>query len=247
MDNNTYKPETVLCIPGNWKDQTEIVSAISKNNGNEFILAGMTLLNLKTNQGFEVQICEQDERMKDSFEYAGAVNGISEKFLQEIERHKSVIYVIAETGDLASAKAVAEAGNAILKSGGIGIKVESAGKAFTKEHWSGLLDEYVELNLYKMFVIDSVNENGRIFSCGMHNLGFKDCIAYEEDLEGSENLISLFGHYLFVDRPEIKNNQTFSINSESEIFIISEERNQPYKGDELFENPFGMWKLEKKA
>jgi hypothetical protein len=45
-----------------------------------------------------------------------------------------MIYLSAKTGDLESAKSIAEAGNAILKAGGIGIKVETIKKAFTNEH-----------------------------------------------------------------------------------------------------------------
>lgn len=121
LHQTNNKPKTILCIPGNWNDRSEIVSAIAENNMNEFIFAGMILLNLKTNEGFELEICERDDRMQESFKWAGMVNRISEEFLNEIDKHKYVIYLSAETGDLESAKSIAEAGNAILKSGGIGI------------------------------------------------------------------------------------------------------------------------------
>ena len=241
-------PKTVLCIPGNWNDRTEIVTAISENNMNDFIFAGMVLLNLKTNQSFELEICERDDRLKESFKFAGMVNRVSEEFLDEIDKHKYVIYISTETGDLESAKEISEAGNAILKSGGIGIKVESTGKAFTKEHWTQLLDNFEESNLYEMFVIDSISDGkGTTYSCGMHNLGLKDSLVYNEEFQESVNLISIFGYYQLVDKPLIEINQTFSTDSESPIFIITDENNQPNKGDELFENPYGMWRLERKA
>lgn len=242
------KPKTVLCIPGNWKNRTEIVTAIAENNLNEFIFAGMILLNLKNNVGFELEICERDDRLKESFKFAGMVNRISEEFLNKVDKHSSIIYLSAETGDLESVKSVADAGNAILKSGGIGIKVETTGKAFTSEHWTELLNNYEETNLYKMFVLDSISDGkGITYSCGMHNLGLKDSIVYNEEFQESVNLISSFCHYQLIEKPEIMNNQTFSIDAEAPIFVISEEKNQPNKGDELFENPYGMWKLERKA
>lgn len=99
-----------------------------------------------------------------------------------------------------------------------------------------------------MYVLDSIssNEKGATYSCGMHNLGLKDTIVYNEDFQESGNLISIFGYYQLIDKPIIKNNQTFCKEQDAPVFIISEENNQPYKGDELFENPYGMWKLEKK-
>jgi hypothetical protein len=244
----TTKPKTVLCIPGNWKNRTEIVTAIAENNLNEFIFAGMIMLNLKTNVGFELEICERDDRMKESFKFAGMVNRISEEFLNKVDKHSYVIYLSAETGDLESAKSIADTANAILKSGGIGIKVETTGKAFTSEHWTELLNDFEESNLYQMFVLDSISDGkGRTYSCGMHNLGLKDSIVYNEEFQESVDLISIFGYYQLIDKPEIKNNQTFSTDTEAPVFVISEEKNQPNKGDELFENPYGMWKLERKA
>ncbi len=241
------KSKTVLCIPGNWKDRDALIAAIAQSNKNEFLYAGMTLINLKTNKSFELEICKKDERMKKSFQVAGIGNkGVSDDFLIEIDKHTSVIYLISETGDLESAKAIAEAGEAILNSGGIGLKVETAGKAFTKEQWLGLLTNFTEANLYNMFVVDTIiDKTGATYTCGMHNLGLKDSIVYNEEFQEAAKLLSIFGYYQLIDKPIIKNNQTFSFDENSPIFNISEEENQPYMEDELFNNPFGMWKLEK--
>lgn len=248
VNQTERKPKTILCIPGNWNDRTEIVTTIAENNKNDFIFAGMVLLNLKTNKGFELEIFERDDRMKDSFKSAGMVNQVSDEFLESIDKHKYVIYLSTETGTLESAKEIAEAGDAILKSGGMGIKVETTGKAFTKEHWIELLNSFGESYLYQMYVLDSISDGkGATYTCGMHNLGFKDSIVYNEEFKDSVNLLSIFGYYQIIDKPEIHLGQTFSTDMESPIFEIKEEISQPNSGDKLFENPFGMWVLERKA
>jgi hypothetical protein len=247
VNQTERKTKTILCIPGNWNDRTEIVTAIAENNMNDFIFAGMVLLNLKTNKGFELEICERDNRMKDSFKFAGMVNRVSDEFLDEIDKHKYVIYLSAETGDLESATEIAEAGNAILKSGGTGIKVETAGKAFTKEHWADLLTDFEESNLYEMFVLDSIaNKEGQVYSCGMHNLGLKDTIVAGEEFNDATTLMKSFNYFVLMDKPNLKENHTFSPSEEWPTFKITEENNQPNKEHELFENTYGMWKLEKK-
>ncbi len=242
------KQKIILCIPGNWDNRSEIVTAIAENNLNDFIFAGTILLNIKTNKAFEVEICERDDEMKNAFECAGMVNQLSNDFLSKIDQHKYVIYLSTEGGSLENAHDIAAAGNAILNAGGIGIKVETAGKAFTKEQWNDLLSNYDEPALYRMFVIDSIiDENNNTFTCGMHNFGLKDCIAYREKLQDSVQLLSIFNYYQLFEKPEIHSGQTFSIDMEAPVFEITEEYNQPYKNEKLFENPYGMWKLERKA
>lgn len=49
--------------------------------------------------------------------------------------------------------------------------------------------------------------------------------------------------YQIVDKPTIQNKQTFSTEIDSPKFRITDEYNQPNKGYDLFENPFGMWRL----
>ncbi len=244
---NKNKPKTVLCIPGNWKNRSEIVTAIVKNNMNEYIFMGMTLLNLATNNCFELEICERDDRLLESFKLAGMINNISDEFLKEIDKHNYVIYISAETGDADSAKSIAEAGNALLKSGGTGIKVETTGIAFTKEHWAKLLNNMDESSLYQMYILNSIsNGKGKTYSCGMHNLGLKDTVVYNEEFQAAVQLISIFNYYQLTEKPEITSNQKFSLSAEAPIFLISEEKCQPNKGHYLFENIYGMWKLERK-
>ena len=240
------RPRTILCIPGTWNDRSEIVQTIAENNLNEYLFAGMILMNVKTNKGFELEVCERDDRMRESFGFAGMVNRVSKEFLDQIDKHTYVIYLSTDTGNLEDARALAEAGKAILKSGGIGVKVETTGKAFEKNHWIEILENEEEPSLYPLYVLDSISDGkGTTYSCGMHNLGLKDTIIYGEEFQDSVDLISVFGYYQIVDKPIIEENQTFSVSIEAPVFKIKVESNQPNEGDELFENPYGMWKLER--
>ena len=243
---NSLNPQTVLCIPGNWKDRTDLITQIASHNLLKYIFAGKALLNVETQVSFELEFYKRDERLKQAFQHAGMVNQVSERFLKQIDAHTSVVYILAETGSIHAVREVAEAGNAILNAGGLGVKVDSAGKAFTKAHWQALLEDFESTNLYQMFVLDSITDGlSMTHSCGMHNLGFKDTIVYHEKFQEAVHLISTFHYYQIIDKPEIKAEQTFSIDANSPAFIILEEKNQPYAGDELFGNPYGMWRLDR--
>lgn len=243
------KIKTIICIPGIWNDRTDLVTSIFNNNANEYIFAGNVLLNTKTEQHFEIEICGRDERMVNSFRVAGMINQLGDSYLSEIDKHNTVVYLSGEGGSLEKAEAIAKAAQAIINAGGRGVKVETAGKAFTNDQWTSLVAGEPQSNLYRMFVLDSITENEAesVFSCGMHNLGLKDTIISQTTLEESVNLISIFSYYQIVDKPVIRHGQTFSKAADSPIYQILEETTPPYSGMELFENPYGMWRLQRKS
>ncbi len=238
--------ETVICIPGNWSSWDEFILVLVTATNGEFLAAGNILMNVKKKQHYTIEFCERDDKMEKSFSYAGLVNGVSNDFISEIGNHKNVIYISGPTGSLDGATHIAFAAGAILKAGGLGIKIETAGKAFEKDDWHNLLETFEESNLYKMFVLDSISdEDGTVFSCGMQNLGFKDTIVSGEEFQQAAALISIFGYYQIIDKPIIQDRQTFSTDTASPMFRIMDEPKQPYKGHNLFGNPFGMWRLTK--
>lgn len=240
--------QSILCIPGNWKDNRELVLSIVKATEGEYIYAGMVLMAVKSKLAFTVEVNERDERLYEAFSWAGKFTGISEETLQEIQQHQHIVYLIAETGSYEGAEAIARAAGALLKAGGLGVKVETAGKAFDKDTWLTYLDEFETSHLFEMFVVDSLSQRkGEFFSCGMHNLGLKDTIVNVADPREAIHLIRVFSYYQIVDNPTIIAKQTFTPTLESPKYVITDEDCQPYKGDEVFGNPFGMWRLKKKS
>lgn len=237
---------TIICIPGTWNSWKELILSIVAETNGEYLAAGNILMNSKKQRHYTIEFCEADEEIKEAFRYAGIVTGMTDSFLNEIEAHKHVVYISGVTGSLEEARHLAFAAEAILKTGGIGIKIETTGKAFEKDKWCELLANFEESNLYQMFVIDSIVDNdGTVYSCGMHNLGYKDTIVSGVEFQQAVALISTFGYYQIIEKPGIQNGQTFSTDITSPRFRIMDEPNQPNRGDELFENKFGMWRLIK--
>jgi hypothetical protein len=238
--------ETIICIPGNWSEWDEFILAIVAATNGEYLAVGNVLMNAKKERHFTIEFCERDERMKQSFSYAGKVTRVTDNSLCNIGNHKHVIYISGSTGNLEEAEHIAFAADAILKAGGLGVKIETAGKAFEKDKWHSFLESFKEANLYEMFVLDSIiNEDGSVYSCGMQNLGYKDTIVSGEEFQNAVDLIKIFGYYQIIDKPTIQNRQTFSTSIESPKYRITDELNQPNEGHEQFENPFGMWRLTK--
>ncbi len=237
---------SVICIPGNWESRKEFILSIITANAKEYMTAGNILMNLESKTHCTIEFCELDERMKKTFKNAGMVTRVTDGFLDEIEKHKNVVYISGATGGLKEAEDFAKAGAAVLKAGGLGIKVETAGKAFEKDQWLNMVDNFKIANLYTMFVVDSiVDKEGTVNSCGMHNLGLPDTVISDEEFQEAVHLISVFNFYQIIDKPSVQNNQSFRVDMQSPVYRITEELEQPYKEQALFQNPFGMWRLSK--
>jgi hypothetical protein len=157
-----------------------------------------------------------------------------------------VVYLLTRgPGCVEAATSIAKAAAAILRAGGIGVKVEKAGKAFSSAQWTENVRKLELWNLYTLFVLDSISDGESTYSCGMHNLGLPDAIVSGEEFQYSVDLLSMFGRYQLVDKPTIKDDETFSISTEDPGFRLTTETNQPDAGYDLLENPFGMWRLNR--
>ncbi|WP_422104711.1 hypothetical protein [Winogradskyella sp.] len=235
---------SVICIPGKWESRTAIVQMIPRLSHHKYVFAGQILMNISTQEDFELEICEKDDRMPMSFAFAGKVNGIQKSDIDDIKEHNKVIYLSKKIRSIGHLEELADIASMILQSDGCGVKIESAGMAFSTNQWLSLQKNRTLNDLYSMFVCDSISSIlSGLYSCGMHNLGLKDTIVDDMDSEKGQELIRAFNLYQLLEKPEIIANQTFSLSKNATIYRISEENNQPNKGYELFENPFGMWRL----
>lgn len=236
--------KTILCIPGKWNDRSEIITSVALTNMKEYIFMGNILLHLPTNQSFEVEICDFDLRLKNSFEIAGE-GRFTEFDLINIEEHTFVVYVIGKGGSQQDAFSVMKAGNAFLNAGGLGLKVETSGKAFTKEQWVEILNYQDEEKFYESFVVILMSEENSIYSCGLHNIGLRDIICDNNlSVEQAVDLLRTFIYYLLFDKPTIISGQTFSVEVDAPRFKIIEGECKIYEKDELFFNPFGIYNLQ---
>jgi len=240
VQDNEQVVTSVICIPTRIEDKVAIFSG---TNG-AFMAVGNVLMDVKNKLHYVFEVTDYDNRMKNSFKVAGKVTRISNEAIEEVDKHKAVIYISGETGSFDSARKLAYAATWVLDVGGIGIKIESAGKAFDNVTWNKLAAQWDDAAIYEMFVVDSlVMTDGTTYSCGMHNIGLKDTIISGLDFVTAQNVVRIFNYYQVIDKPVIKANQTFQTDIDSPFYRITEEDNQPYKGDELFGNPFGMWRL----
>jgi hypothetical protein len=238
------KSSTVICIPGIWNNFDAIPDAIFSASEGNYIVVGDIIFNAKAEHFYKFEIRSRGENIIESFRALGRPTGISDGGLSKIGKHNYVIYISGSTGGVNEAHQMALTGAAVLKAGGLGIRIDTAGKAFEKEKWLKYVTNFAEPDLLEMFVSSGViDERKNIFSRGMHNLGLKDTIISGMDFQQAVDLINVFGYYQIFDKPLILPNQIFQPDHKSPKYLISEQHDRLYDGGNLFSNPYGLWRL----
>jgi Domain of unknown function (DUF4261) len=236
------KPQIIVGVPGRWASRSEIVRGIARKSGG-YLFAGSILMDTATNDAFTLEIYEHDPRLREAFEVAGG-GRYTKSQLNAIESHTYTLYAICEGGSCESAWKMMRAARALIRAGGIGVKVESSGIAIKPRLWCEWAESDFLPNLYHAFVVQLFEQN--LWStCGMHNFGYRDLIV-ETDRETDDDarkLIHDFQLYELLEAPKLKSGHTFSVDDSAPRYRIAAERCKTYPRDDPFHNPYGMWRL----
>lgn len=240
------KPRIIVGVPGAWPTRSDIVAAIASRSGG-YLFAGRAMMEMGTDDSFQLEVYDHDPNLRQAFEVAGGGRYTTAE-LDAIDRHTHTLYVTGEGGSTDAAWKMMRAARGLLRAGGLGVKVESAGVAPRPDRWSEWADSGFVPNLYHAFVV-RVGEPGVWFSCGMHNLGYRDVVIAGADATAAEvgELIHGFQMYELMESPTIKSGQTFGLNSTAPMYRITAEACQTYPPGDPFHNPYGLWRLTRIA
>ena len=234
--------QIVIGIPGKWPSRKAIVTDIaSKSNG--LLFAGLVLMNTATKEGYKLEVYEHDPHLAKAFEIAGRPR-ITEENVQAIRSHTFTLYLIAEGRSPEMAQKVLNVGCGLLQAGGIAVRVETTGKAHVAQDWFALAAAKNETALYHAFVT-LIGSKGVFYSCGMHNLGYRDAIV-KGDITPNDaaQLLQTFLLYTLIEKPTLQDGHTFSETADSPYYRLRSVSCETYERDHTFFNPFGMWQLE---
>jgi hypothetical protein len=234
-------PQTVIGIPGRWPNRSDIVTSIASRSGG-YLFAGMVMMKIGAKDSFTLEIYEHDPNLKNAFSIAGR-GRLTGEDLEAIGSHTFTLYLASEGGSVEAAKKLLHAGNALLKSGGLAVKIESTGTAHRADQWAEFCAHDHMGNLLQAFVT-YIGGDGVYYSCGMHNLGHPDAVV-EADISPNDaaNLLHTLLGYLLVENPKLKDGETFSVDAAAPRYRLFHEPCTMYEAGDLFHNPFGVWKL----
>lgn len=234
--------QIIIGIPGNWKKRTEIIQSVaSKSEG--YLMAGNIIHNSQKNIGFQVEVYDHDPNLKEAFIYASR-DTFQQSLIDDIDQHTNTIYIIADAKGIEDVKEIVDVVVGLLKAGGLAVKIESSGVAYTKEDWYALQLNKDLFPLYSHFVT-LIGEDECYFSCGMKAFGLPDVVTPSNiDPEEAADILNNFNLYNIVENPNFNNGETFSVGEDTPVLKITTINDFRYDQEDLFFNPFGLLELK---
>lgn len=239
MQTDRQAPPLILCIPGPWTSRAELLARVIEDSDG-YLFAGHIILHMETQFACTLELEDSaDPNMARAF----AISDTSKDgtFTQSIAEHKSVVYLIGDGGSHAAAQSMMQTAAALLKAGGLGVKVESSGISHAPARWHDLVTHLYLFKAHEALVVYVTGD--AIRSCGMQCLGLPEA-TIDASLPGATvELLRVFTNYLFTESPTIREGQTFSVDSSAPVFRLHFEAGYDYGSDSLFNNPYGAWRL----
>ena len=230
----------VIGIPGEWPSRSDLVKSIASQSSG-YLFAGVVLMELATSKTCKLEVYEHDAGLHRAFEIAGG-DRISPHLLARIASHTFTAYLTGSELSHAGVAQMRRFAAAVLRSGGIAVKVDSTGIAHPSEAWLQDIEDDSISTLYPLFHT-YVGSSEHFYSCGMKNFGLPDC-SVDSSVSASiaAQTMHVFNQYQLSEAPALEDGHTFSIAAGAPTFRVSR---QPYgyEPDDPLDNPFGRWHL----
>ncbi|MCS1350228.1 DUF4261 domain-containing protein [Mechercharimyces sp. CAU 1602] len=240
--NNT---QIVIGIPGVWKSGRVVLEQLLNAEIGRYTYSEGIIFDKTVSKRFQFTITGYDSELLEAYKYA-SVGRIDEGDLNKISDHRSIIYLITDTGTIDDIRGIIQLGAKIIDLGGIAVKIETTGRAYSKNDWL-LLHNNLDLNSIYDYFVTYISDGERYYTCGMKSFGLPDTILKNSNEEWSEDVYSLlvnFSLYNIVENPQFADGDKFSLNEGSGVYRVTHSEDFRYDESHVFYNCRGLLELE---
>jgi hypothetical protein len=240
--------ESVVCVPGPWPDRDALVSAVAElqaQDGPRFLMADTMMVEMVTEGALEWEWRPRDPKLARAFEVAGR-GALSRRELAAIAAAPGQVFLgDPDGGSLEAARRMMIFADGLLRAGGLGVKVESAGVAHSAAAWREMTstahDVAAVLAAWLAIVGDPTQG---FFTCGMHNLGLAEAVVPSSlSPDAALELLDVFTLYAASEEPKLADGQTFAADEDAPVFELEHQPCAHFPAGDAFHNPHGLWLL----
>jgi hypothetical protein len=234
MPSTNSSVRTTLRIPGAWSQPRDLLERMPAG----FQLTAETLV-LPGGGEFELTAIPPDEQFFEIFK-SSCRRPATDEELAIVARYTVNIALSGPGGSLDAARAMMQAGAAIVQAGGAGVFIDNSALAHGGGDWIAMADDGSPDALSFAFV-SVVGGEREISTMGMHVLGFPDLVMRRADGD-AETIVELIRYVAAGEKPI------------GDGHLLADDRGVPrfrvaaMPGDErtvpsAMKNPFGRWRL----
>jgi len=238
--------EIVLCIPGPWAARNDFIGRLSAYEPKgRYVCTIMMLADIKEKDYLSMEFHEYEGNLSHAF-FMASKGKISSENIDLLSVHKNCVYLHFPADVEAQKNRLLKYSGIIRDLGGYAVMIEPSGPAHEWGAWFSSLPAQNVFYRYGLFVV-LTRDDDYYFSCGMRYFGLPD-VEVPINVETSEamEVMNQFNFWQISARPRIETGLTYSITPESPFYMIEEEPDRRYGPDDVFHNPYGVWRLTKK-
>ena len=236
-DSERRQPSFFMLVPGPWSTAAEIVRAL-KPLGIEATLSGAGAVQPG---GVSIDLVE-DDGLADAFAW-GRSGPLDAKLRRRVGACKRAALI--EYGGSLSEHVldVARLGGALQDLGGAAIRMEASGAASPWETWLARFESGVASVAYASAVLVVEDDDGLMFTCGMHQFQLPDAQLALGDARENIAWLDAFCEYQLDERPVLMSGHTFRPDSAAPKRVIERWPDHRHDPNDGRYNPFGLWRL----
>jgi hypothetical protein len=140
---------------------------------------------------------------------------------------------------------VAKVGRALRDAGGLAVRMEASGGASAWEPWLEQLESGSPLRLTGCAVVLVEDDDGLIFTCGMHHFDLPDAqIRTDDPAEGTKWLDEFCAYQVGIgERPALLSGHAFRPSAEASPRTFERWPDHRHDPNDGRYNPFGLWRF----
>lgn len=242
----------IISIPGPWETEDEVKKALEGDGGryrlegNEgrYRLVGNEIINVDTEESFGVKLYDFGPNKDESYKLTGN-DTFSAEDLTGIRGSNLTVVFRMKLESLAGVWATVKAVKGVLDAGGLAVKIETTGIAYTKDAWYRLSASRDHMELVNHFVI-AVQGEGYLSTYGMCTFELPDVqVDYTgTNVEEVSQTLTEFNLYQMRERRVFGDGNTFRATAESKGYVVTHVVDDRHGEDTMYYNPYGLILLQ---
>jgi hypothetical protein len=243
-DAQDHLPPIAISVPGQWETLESAARQIAARSGG-YLFTGDALTNIATGRAWACDVIGPDKSLHKTYERAGQ-GRMPKAELAMLRKHTLTLRLYGPGGSYEAARNMMTLAAALLRAGGIAVKVDSSGIAHGREDFLALHADVEPGGVYWTYV-SLINSSEGFHTCGMHALGHRDVITSDEaDPRQAWLLMHQFNGYSTQSGMIIADGDAVG-DEQGVLFHAYQESCTLYPRSSLYYNPYGMWRLKKIA